>query len=101
MADALASFLVDPNSTLGLRMEGASARGAGKDASANPYSSWCPGSLAEEHWWEGWFLEAQRLSGAAKPDLAAAAKFVRASRKAAKAEANTQNPAPAATPPLG
>jgi hypothetical protein len=76
-AGPLAPFLIDPNSTLGLRWEGARGRAAGKAVTDNPYTSWCAGSLAESHWWEGWFLEGQRAEGKRSPDLKAAETFAR------------------------
>lgn len=83
-AGPLAPWLVDPNSTLGLRWEGAQARTAGREAATNPYSKSHPGSLAELYWWEGWWLEGQRASGARKPDMEAAKQFAKAQRAPAE-----------------
>lgn len=46
--------IVDPNSTGGIRLEGWMDAKRGKARNENPYSSWCPTSLAEKHWFEGW-----------------------------------------------
>jgi hypothetical protein len=52
---SIGHLLVDPNSTLGLRMEGAAGRERGKSRDENPYSTpRYKGCLAEGHWWEGW-----------------------------------------------
>ena len=54
--------LIDPNSTTGLRYEGYCDHRAGKARDANPYTSWCLGSLAEKYWWEGWDKSEATLS---------------------------------------
>ena len=48
--------LIDPNSKAGLTLEGARARARGKSRDTNPYTESHPGSLAEDHWFEGWDL---------------------------------------------
>lgn len=58
MPDGMPGF-VDPNSTLGLRMEGWCGAALGKAREANPYSKSHPRSLAETHWFEGWDAHAK------------------------------------------
>lgn len=47
-------FMVDPNSTLGLRLEGWSDAARKKPRDANPFCKSHPGSPAQQYWFEGW-----------------------------------------------
>lgn len=47
-------FMVDPNSALGLRLEGWSDFKRGRTRDENPFLKSHPGSLAQTYWFEGW-----------------------------------------------
>jgi hypothetical protein len=59
----LASCLVDPNSKLGLQLEGATARKQGRARCENPFSEErYRGCLAEAYWSEGWDIADRALT---------------------------------------